>query len=1208
MVTTENGRVRMPFPEGSVSINLFDSELNRNRLTRFYLDVPKKGERFKRIPKTEVQEELRNYTHAEAVFFAASSWNWQRNSNPRLSRREGEGIPTFRNQTGNRAYYRVFKEKENKYILIACHANVHGFHRGDLRFVEVNDKTITRGIETCSIIGKLFPGDVVAVSELSKKSDVPLNPPGIFKVHPDANCIWEVSRMTILSRRRDEAVNFAILENALAIVEGHVEAMNVMEDVRNNPLQMDTMYSGCAFVPEKMEISFTEDFHRKYMNPLTAILSDLPSYSNSLGTIHTYFYEENQTRLFEIGVKAFHPETYLSKPSESEKIVEKCVRMGASAAQIVSTGRFDGRGFPVRDMRRTGPIVRFTIANPRIQPTESRWTNNQRIKLEGRDGKFDAIIETVVLDESRRKIWIAARIPRNTPNSITFRNDVWIVHQQPYPAIPKFENGFFKDMHKNSNGRLVIETLYGGPIIIINNRVNVDACYIFPSDPEVVLNEYQNYYVSMILADIPMVLGNSPFGCGKSMTIVTAAIEVHKRNSRHNGHGKQKQQLLVTQSNNAGVSLIDIALKIPDEDIKFLRYVSESNWNLLPESSRTDLDMPQLMEEVFIGWATHTLARVQQLNELTIEMKRAMVRKIIQKYLPSQDLVGEARRIYENMIDSDRTTEPSPRTLRQAFFLLYQPDIIVTTADSLQGLLSCSVVDPRSISNLQIDEASQLPEHTLIHLLHTFPNAGFGLVGDIKQLPPHCENQLIGRLKDYGIGNTMERSLQCSMFPQSILRYVYRCHPVTTRILSDLFYNGRLISGVDENDRNEFLRMRRDIWPNPKFPIVVLNHTKGGHRVGTSVANEHEKLHVLRIIEYLTEETNGYKLNASDVGVISFYRAQTSLLTEAFRGTGIKCGTIDAFQGSEKEVVIVCCTSDKLSPFMKLGNRFNVAMSRARQATIVIGNARQLRTAEYWSDIVQMARNKCCLKEVSEFGRYQNGRQNQLDGDESTSDDENNSDMDDDDDSGGHDSEDDGIDDESNTNETDDDEYDDTDDSDDFNENESRNKNDSIIQARRNKILSGVCQNQNNKENSPPLQGTSRTAKRRDQRRRAQVRKEKQESQNQSLVLQDQQKRRNRPSKKQRERQRNRQNKEQEVDKKLANIILEPSTTETARPQTENRDSVVPGKRRKPQVKKDNQNSARRESTCLSNNNRNESGKRIRKNATGNEIVCKQIE
>ena len=76
------------------------------------------------------------------------------------------------------------------------------------------------------------------------------------------------------------------------------------------------------------------------------------------------------------------------------------------------------------------------------------------------------------------------------------------------------------------------------------------------------------------------------------------------------------------------------------------------------------------------------------------------------------------------------------------------------------------------------------------------------------------------------------------------------------------------------------------------------------------------------------------------------------------------------------------------------------------------------------------------------------------------SDGENNSDMDDDDDSGGHDSEDDGIDDESNTNETDDDEYDDTDDSDDFNENESRNKNDSIIQARRNKILSGVCQNQ----------------------------------------------------------------------------------------------------------------------------------------------------
>ncbi|CAO4379017.1 unnamed protein product [Caenorhabditis nigoni] len=947
----------------------FDRELKLNAFSRFYRTAPAPDDTFKRMIDSDVQSELNKYTHSDAIRFAAKSWIWESNTGEALPRREDNGIQTFRFQTGIRAYYRVLAEKGDKYVLIACHANLHGYHRGDLRFVEVNDKTETLGMKESSIIGRLYPGDVVAVVELAKKKNVPLNPPGVFQVHTEFECFWEVRHMTILTRKQDREVNFAIIEDGTAVVEGFSRSMNVLDDSLSSPLEVNKIYFGYAFIPEKVKMNFTEDFDRKHENLLTALYSKLPTYPHPSGTIFTYAHSEMQTRLFKIGRDAFCKHAYKLYRCQPNKVVETCVRMGAAAAQTIGNNRFDERSFPIQSVQQDDRIVSFAIPNPEKQPTEGRWNNNSRIVLSGTNRKICAIIETVVLENDVNFIRISARIPKDSSRNINFREDTWIVHQDKSPDMPRIDRGFLSRLEKNSNGSRIIKTLYGGESIELDSsEIDLNSSFCFPSDPVIVLNEFQNEYVSKILANVPIVLGNSPFGCGKSMTIVTAAIEIHKQNGRFNGHGKQRQQLLVTQSNNAGVSLVEIARKIDSSQvkIKFLRYISEKNWNVLPDSSRTDLDMPILMRELFVPWAIGTRERTTSLNSLTIGMKQAIVRKVTQDYLYPSQLVGEASRIYDDLNDYDKTTEPSPRTLREAFFIFYEPDIIVSTADSLQGLLSCSGLRLQ-ISSLQIDEASQLPEHTLIYILQKFPHASYGLVGDIKQLPPHCEKELKGLLKDYGIGNTMQRAINELMFPQSNLLYVYRCHPVTTELLSDMFYDGSLIPGVSEFDRNEFMRMRPDIWPNVRFPILVLNQKEEGYKVGTSVANEVEKNHVLRIVSILTREVSGYRLKESDIGVISFYRAQTSLLTEAFRRTDVKCGTIDAFQGTEKEVIIVCCTNKKISPFMQLGNRLNVALSRSRQATILIGNVAGLREAKYWETIVWEAQKNNCLVDDAEI-------------------------------------------------------------------------------------------------------------------------------------------------------------------------------------------------------------------------------------------------
>lgn len=701
---------------------------------------------------------MRNYKHTDGIAFAARSRSWTlKNSNPVLPRNRLNKVATSKQQKGVRAYYRVLAENNKKYILIACHVNMHGFHRGDLRFVEVNDRTIAKGFENFSVIGRLFTGDVVAVTSLAIKSKSPLIFPNVDNVHPDGNCIWEVKEMTVLTRKDICDANFATLENGTAILEGYGEAMNVdNERNKNVRLPTDKMYSGKAFFPEKMVVNFTEDFHNSYWEDLIALSAKMISYPNSLGTVFSYSLSETQTRLLEIGTKAFDTETFLSYPKQRDEIVEKCVRMGASAVQAVLNGRFDARGFQIKDIIRKDFIVQFSIANPAERPTEGRWNNNMRVMLNGGGELLTGVIETVLVSD-RRNLQIVVRIPSNSPKNIDFSNK-WVVHQQESPLVPICEIGFFKKMHATSNGRRTIETLYGGPPIQIN-RKDWQSEFVFPAKQPIALNEFQNQYVRLILADVPLVIGNSPFGCGKSMTIVTAAIEIHKRNNRYNKYGKK--QLLITQSNNAGVSLVEISQKIVGNSIKFLRYVSEPNWNLLPDSSRTVIDMPVLMKHYFVGWALGTVFGIEQTKHLTDEMKRAIVRKVIQDFTTPEKLQGEAKTIYENMETMHKEQIPLLEILIEAFFVIYNPDVIVSTADSYKCLVKLDIL--KHVSNIQIDEASQLPEYTLIYLLQKFPNSGFGLVGDIKQLPPHCDSALSGLLKKYGIGNTMERAARADV-------------------------------------------------------------------------------------------------------------------------------------------------------------------------------------------------------------------------------------------------------------------------------------------------------------------------------------------------------------------------------------------------------------------------------------------------------------
>jgi len=99
------------------------------------------------------------------------------------------------------------------------------------------------------------------------------------------------------------------------------------------------------------------------------------------------------------------------------------------------------------------------------------------------------------------------------------------------------------------------------------------------------------------------------------------------------------------------------------------------------------------------------------------------------------------------------------------------------------------------------------------------------------------------------------------------------------------------------------------------------------------------------------------KLNAEDIGIISPYRAQVTLLKEKLKQTeydfasedikptklAVEVSTVDGFQGREKEVIVLSLV--RANPegevgFLEDERRMNVAVTRAKRLLIIIGDSK----------------------------------------------------------------------------------------------------------------------------------------------------------------------------------------------------------------------------------------------------------------------------
>ena len=112
-------------------------------------------------------------------------------------------------------------------------------------------------------------------------------------------------------------------------------------------------------------------------------------------------------------------------------------------------------------------------------------------------------------------------------------------------------------------------------------------------------------------------------------------------------------------------------------------------------------------------------------------------------------------------------------------------------------------------------------------------------------------------------------------------------------------------------------------------------------------------------IEIVTRIVNQYNTRISPditVGIISFYAAQSWLSNKGLQAPFLQISTVDAFQGNEKDLVILSTVRSNAIGFTADPRRLNVAITRAKSQLIIVGNIELLQMNSLWKQVIEYVR------------------------------------------------------------------------------------------------------------------------------------------------------------------------------------------------------------------------------------------------------------
>ncbi|MFW6384014.1 MAG: AAA domain-containing protein [Halodesulfurarchaeum sp.] len=297
--------------------------------------------------------------------------------------------------------------------------------------------------------------------------------------------------------------------------------------------------------------------------------------------------------------------------------------------------------------------------------------------------------------------------------------------------------------------------------------------------------------------------------------------------------------------------------------------------------------------------------------------------------------MGTATGVRSDMADLRLATAGDPAERADA--LESAPVVAATTA-----ACGSRVMRSQAFDVVVVDEASQLTEPDTLAAINRGDR--FVLVGDHRQLPPVVQTE--------GVLETSLFERLIEEYPEAavLLDRQYRMAQRIQAFPSREFYDGALrpanaaVAGQQVSELG-IETDRADVYDGVAF--VPVEGTPAAH------TDRAEATRVGEIVEaYLAAGAA-----PGDVGVIAPFRAQVATIAERVPD-GVTVDTVDRFQGSSTEVVIVSfvATGSLDGPLFEDERRMNVALTRAKKALVLVGDPAALRSRERYARMLEWAR------------------------------------------------------------------------------------------------------------------------------------------------------------------------------------------------------------------------------------------------------------
>jgi superfamily I DNA and/or RNA helicase len=435
------------------------------------------------------------------------------------------------------------------------------------------------------------------------------------------------------------------------------------------------------------------------------------------------------------------------------------------------------------------------------------------------------------------------------------------------------------------------------------------------------LNASQLEAVRFALSAQDVSILHGPPGTGKTTTVVELIRQAIRRGDK---------VLACAPSNLAVDNLLERLLAQGESAVRLghparvLPALREHTLDLMVDEHQDKKQARKLMKEAF--------ALFRQAGKYTRARPEPGARQ--QMRYEAKMLLADARRLEDQAVDR----------------ILQGATVLCATLTGLDG----EVLGKRQFDLCVIDEASQCTEP--VSWLPLQRCHRLVLAGDHCQLPPTVISQDAIR---QGFGVSMMERLVGMLGPTATRRLdvQYRMHEAIMTFSSRQFYDGQLQAhdSVRAHVLSDLPGVQAGEWtisPVHFIDTAGAGYDEQGETDGASRFNPQEADLVCRKVRALLE----HGVPAASIAVIAPYGAQVRLLREKLPIPGLEVGSVDGFQGREKEAVLLSMVRSNPEGdvgFLADVRRMNVAMTRARRMLLVVGDSATLSCHPFYKSLLE---------------------------------------------------------------------------------------------------------------------------------------------------------------------------------------------------------------------------------------------------------------